>query len=64
MSLANIYRISAPVGTCKEDYGKEWITLEVLVGSYLDAETAAANISPGCFIECFDGRSNRWRPVG
>jgi len=61
--MSNIYRILAPVGTCKQDYGIEWIRVEVLVGSYFDAEREAMSISPGCVVEVFDGPKNKWIPA-
>ena len=57
--MTNIYRISTPVGTCEHDI--EWITVQVLVGNYYDADCAAVNMNIPCyFIEVFDGPSNKW----
>jgi hypothetical protein len=56
--MTDIYRIVAPVGTCEHDI--EWITVEVLVGTYDDAYNAAMFHNPCSSIEFLDGPNNMW----
>ena len=57
--MTDIYRISAPVGTCEHDI--EWEPMEFVVGTYDDAFAASGEINGvPCRIEFLDGPTNTW----
>jgi hypothetical protein len=55
--MPEIYRLREPVGTSWQDV--EWITTQVLVGTYDDA-WALAEVNDHTTIEYFDGLTNQW----
>ena len=57
--MTDIYRISAPVGTCEHDI--EWEPMEFVVGTYDDAYAASDGITwASPLIEFLDGPTNTW----
>jgi hypothetical protein len=61
MEGLDIYRIIEPVGTSWEDV--EWVTAEVLVGTYGDAYDAqrAGGYHHYSEIEFYDGETSTWK---
>lgn len=61
MERIDIYRIIEPVGTSWADV--EWITAEVLVGTYSDAFVAqeAGGYHHYSVIEFYDGETSTWK---